>query len=182
MGFERRRGGFRVSVQQGVIDLYMLGEHLLQLRGALIGFERRMRDDEEPLAAQNRVEQYFVGTMRQSILMKIAFDPLEFGRRDLTVANSLHSLAPTDQLAGAQLRKRLAKRLRLQQPTKLKMAGDVFGRQRPGVPALVAVLNRNSRSFELSEHLMRDSAADVVVLGESAFVEKETPIDEACRD
>ena len=54
-----------------------------------------MRDDEEPLAAQNRVEQYFVGTMRQSILMKIPFDPLEFGSRDLTVAGSMRSFAPT---------------------------------------------------------------------------------------
>ena len=62
------------------------------------------------------------------------------------------------------------------------MVGDVVGRQRPGVPALVAVLNRDAGSFELSQHLMRDRAADVVVLGESAFVQKETPIDEPCRD
>ena len=41
------------------------------------------------------------------------------------------------------------------------MMGDVGGPQRPGVPALVAVLNRDARSFELGQHFMGDRAADV---------------------
>ena len=58
------------------------------------------------------------------------------------------------------------------------MMGDVGGRQRPGVPALVAVLNRDAGSLELGQHFMGDRAADVEVLGERAFVEKEPPIDD----
>ena len=86
MGFERGGGGFGVSVQQGVIDLSVLGEHLQQFRGALIGLERRMNYDDDELAAHDRLEQCCVGTMRQSIVMKIALDSLEFAGLDPTGA------------------------------------------------------------------------------------------------
>jgi hypothetical protein len=41
--------------------------------------------------------------MRERILMQIALDPLEFGRRDSTVARPQHAFAATGQLADAKM-------------------------------------------------------------------------------
>src|SRR5271166_1282942 len=182
MRFERGGGGFRVSVHEGVVDLPMFGEHLQKLRGALMRHERRMNHDDDQLAARDRLEQCCIGAMRQSVVMKIALDPLEFVGLDLTGAGAAHSVTAAGELALAQMWKRLTQRFRLQEPADLEMMGDVAGRQRPGVPALVAVLNRDAGSFELGQHFMRNRAADVEVLGERALIEKEPPVDDACRD
>ena len=120
--------------------------------------------------------------MAERVVMKIALDPLEFAGLDLAGAGAAHSVTAAGEFALAQMRKRLTQRFRFQEPADLEMMGDVGGRQRPGVPALVAVLNRDAGSFKLGQHFMRDRAADVEVLGERAFVEKEPPIDDACRD
>ena len=120
--------------------------------------------------------------MRQSVLMKIALDPLDLAGLDLTGAGPAHSVAAAEEFALTEKRKRLTQRFRLQEPEDLEMMGDVGGRQRPSVPALVAVLNRDAGSFELGQHFMRDRAADVEVLGERAFVEKEPSIDDRGRD
>src|SRR5271166_4180711 len=116
MRLERCCGEFRVSVQQGVVDLPMFGEHLRELRGALKGYERRMDHDDDQLAARDRLEQCCVGAMRQSVLVKITLDALEFAGFDPAGAGSTHSVAAAGELALAQMRKRLTQRFRLQQP------------------------------------------------------------------
>src|SRR5271167_578029 len=105
--FERGGGGFRVSVEQGVVDLPMFGEHLQELRGALMRHERRMNHDDDQLAARDRLEQCGVGAMRKSVVMKIALDPLEFAGLDLTGAGAAHSVAAAEEFALAEKRKRL---------------------------------------------------------------------------
>ena len=103
MCFERGGGGFRVSVQQCVVDLPMFGEHLQELWGPLKGYERRMDYDDDQLAARERLEQCRVGAMRQSVLMEIALDPLEFAGLDLTDAGSAHSVTAAEEFAFAQM-------------------------------------------------------------------------------
>ena len=103
MGFERGGGGFRVSVQQGVVDLPVLGEHLQKFRGALKGYERRMDHDDDQLAARDRLEQRRVGAMGQSVVMQIALDPLEFAGLDPAGAGSTHSVAAADEFALAEM-------------------------------------------------------------------------------
>src|SRR5271168_1379432 len=102
-----------------------------------------MNHDDGQLAARDRLEQCRVGAMRQSVLMKIALDPLDLAGLDLTGAGPAYSVAAAEEFALTEKRKRLTQGFRLQEPADLEMMGDVGGRQRSGVPALVAVLNRD---------------------------------------
>ena len=83
------------------------------------------------MGPQNRVEKDFVVTMRKRLLVKVALDPLPFGRCDVTFSSAICAIATTGQFAFGKMGKRLAQRFRLKHPTNLKTVGEFVGRRGP---------------------------------------------------
>src|SRR5579884_2759337 len=176
MTMERRARLFRRAGDEMAKDRKMLGQHRLDLGRVMMALKNVVRGEQRQLAPSDRLAQARIRAAQDRIDMEIALEALQFRRRPLTLLKIPDSRLLLLKVGALQMRKGLIKRHGFEQPAQFEMLAHQVRRQRPDVPAPIAVLRDEADTIELSDDFVRHRPADAIMLGEQALVEQKPAI------